>query len=224
MGLIPTKRTDKVAFFNSKVAPWTTNATAIGTTTSAVTAMGTKVTAAQAALAMQFAAEQAFKTATAAADHAIDALVVAGSDIIKSIRAKAATGGNAVYELAEIPGPATPSPVNTLGQPCNIKAELGQDGSVTIAWKCVSPRASGVVYQVFRRLDGEAEFTYIGGTGTKRFVDANLPAGAASAMYKLQAIRSTASGPWATFTVMFGTGAGGQQAATVTQSAPKMAA
>src|SRR5262245_59850126 len=117
MGLIPSKKTDKVAFFNSKISPWTTNATAIGTTTSAVTAMGTLVTTANTAIAAQVAAEQAVKTATMTADNAVSALVNSGSDIIKAIRAKAAVSGNTVYELAQIPQPATPTPVNTLGQP-----------------------------------------------------------------------------------------------------------
>ncbi len=222
MGLIPSTKTGKVAFFNSKIAPWTTNATAIGTTTTAVTALQTKVEAALAALDAQVAAEQAVKTATMTADNAVAAVVTAGSDIIKSIRAKAAVSGNTVYELAEIPDPATPTPVNTLGQPTNFKANLEQDGSLTITWKCASPRATGTVYQVWRKTNGQTEFSYLGGSGQKKFTDNTLPSGISSALYQIQAVRSTAVGPWATFTVQIGTGSSGQLTATVEQ--PKLAA
>ena len=222
MGLIPSSKTGKVAFFNSKITPWTSNAVAIGTTSAAVTDLQTKVTAAQEKLAEQVAAEQAAMTATMAANNAVAAVVAAGSDIIKAIRAKAATAGDDVYVLAEIPAPATPAPVVTLGQPADFRVGLGQDGALTLTWKCASPRATGTIYQVWRSLDGGANFSYLGGTGTKRIVDGTVPAGTARVMYKVQAVRSTAAGPWATFTVMFGVGAGGQMTATVAQ--PKLAA
>jgi hypothetical protein len=41
-------------------------------------------------------------------------------------------------------------------------------------------------------------------------------------VYKIQAVRSTATGPWATFMVLFGVGAGGQMTASLVQ--PKIAA
>ncbi len=225
MSLYPNTKTGKIGYFNSKIAPWTTNATAIGTTSAAVTDLQTKVTTAQAKLDAQIAAEQAVKTATEAATVAVAQMVEAGADIIKNIRAKAATvGGNSVYELAEIPAPATPTPVSTLGQPTDFKAELGQDGSIISRWKCANPRATGTVYQVWRRLDGEADFTYCGGVGTKTFTDNTVPAGTANILYKIQAVRSTAVGPWATFNVMIGVGRGGAMMASVVEAAPKMAA
>src|SRR5262245_61490408 len=122
MSLYPNTKAGKIGYFNSKVAPWNANAVAIGTTTAAVTALQTKVTAAQTKLDAQIAAEQAAKAATEAATDAVRVMVAAGAEIIKAIRVKAEqVGGNSVYELAEIPSPATPTPVNTLGQPTNFK-------------------------------------------------------------------------------------------------------
>src|SRR5688572_21160908 len=132
MSLIPSSKTGKVAFFNSKLTPWQTNSAAIGTTAAAVTDLQAKVVAAQDKLAQQVAVEEAAKTATMAANNAIAAMVAAGSDIIKQIRAKAAISGNEVYELAEIPNPATPTPVTTLGQPTDFKVELGADGALNL--------------------------------------------------------------------------------------------
>src|SRR4051812_12894699 len=119
MGLIPDTKAGKVAFYGSKIAPWTTNAVAIGTTAGAVTALDALLTTAQDKLAAQTAAQEAAKTATAAADNAVEALAVAGANIIADIRAKARNSADPanVYELAQIPAPATPTPVNTLGTP-----------------------------------------------------------------------------------------------------------
>ena len=118
-----------------------------------------------------------------------------------------------------------PQPVTELGTPTDCRVSLGADGSITLKWKCASPRATGMVYQVFRRV-GEGEFAYLGGTGEKKFTDSTLPTGASQVTYQLQAVRSTASGPWAQFNVNFGTtGGGGTMIASVTQSTPtKLAA
>jgi hypothetical protein len=224
MSLYPNTKPGKIGYFNSKTSPWTTNATAIGTTSTAVTALGTLVTAAQAKLDAQTAAEQASKAATAAADDAVALMVAAGADIIKNIRAKAANSANpqTVYDLAQVPAPATPTPVTTLGTPTDFTVGLGMDGAVTVKWKCSSPRASGTIYQVWRKLESEATFSYRGGTGEKKFTDETIPAGSATTTYKIQAVRSTAKGEWAVCTVMFGVSDSGAVTAQVIQ--PKLAA
>jgi hypothetical protein len=229
--LYPKTKPGKIGYFNSKIGPWTASATSIGTTSAAVTALQGLVTAAQGKLDDQIAAEQAAKAATAAADVAVAAMVAAGADIIKNIRAFAANSATpaAVYELAEIPAPATPTPVTTLGTPSDFTVGLEADGSVTVKWKCANPRATGTIYQVWRRLESETEFAYLGGTGEKKFTDPTVPASSATTLYKIQAVRSTAKGPWATCTVLFGVGAGGGMTASVVQgptspAGPKMAA
>jgi len=224
MRLIPKSKTGKVAFFNSHVAPWTANAAAIGTTAGAVGDLQALIAAARTKLNEQTAAENAAMTATQAAKNAIAEMTQAGGDIIKAIRTKAASDGNTVYELAQIPDTAAPTPVNTLGQPRGFKAELGGDGALTIKWKCSNPRASGMIYQVWRRVGSDAEFSYLGGTGAKMFVDNTMPAGSSLVVYKIQAMRSTASGPWATFPVMIGAGSSGQRNASVTPVTQKLAA
>ena len=53
------------------------------------------------------------------------------------------------------------------------------NGALIMKWKCANPAgSSGTVYQVFRRIGGTGEFTYLGGCGTKEFIDATIPAGA----------------------------------------------
>ena len=225
MALFPNTKSGKIAFFNSVLAPWGTNASAIGLSSSSVTALTTLVTSAQDKYADQVSAENAVKLATQTADVSVDAMVAAGMEMVKSIRAKAAnsTDPQAIYQLAQIPAPATPSPVTELGMAHDFKVELGMDGAVTLKWKCTNPRASGVVYQIWRKLDGETEFSFLGVTGEKKITDPTVPAGSQSTAYKIQAVRSTATGPVATVTVLFGVAASGAMTASVVAQ-PKLAA
>ena len=141
--------------------------------------------------------------------------MTAGVDIIKQVRVKANTAGPVVYELAQIPGPATPTGVTTLGTPGDFTAELMTTGALTLKWKCASPRATGVVYQIWRRTTPMGEFAYMGGAGAKMFVDNTIPAGSSQVTYQVQAVRSTAVGNFAQFNVNFGTGGSGSAFASV---------
>ena len=61
--------------------------------------------------------------------------------------------------------------------------------------------------------------------GKKEFIDDSIPAGKTALMYKIQAVRSTAVGDWATFNVFFGTNASGLTTATLVEGpATKLAA
>ena len=166
------------------------------------------------------AAQEIAKAATAAADDAIAVLVQAGNDIIKQVRIKATTAGPSVFELAQIPAPATPTAVTTLGKPTDFSVELSETGALTLTWKCASPRATGVVYQVWRCASPTDEFTYLGGSGSKLFVDSTIPAGSSQVTYQIQAVRSTAVGEFAQFNVNFGVSGGTTTVASVEETAP----
>jgi hypothetical protein len=226
MSVVPKKQLEKLEWCESHVAPWTTNAVAIGTTAAEVTAFETKTEAARAAMTAATAAKDAAKNATLALKNAIAALDVAAAGIVKQVRVKAETTNNPnVYVLASIPAPATPSPVGAPGTPSDFAVELFQDGSLEMAWKCVNPvNCTGVVYQIWRRVGGSGEFTYVGGVGEKKFLDTTIPAGSSFFTYKIQAVRSTAVGGWAEFNVNFGTSSAGAMTASVVQTQPKMAA
>jgi hypothetical protein len=227
MGLLPKNHAARIAWFQSRIAIWTSNATSIGTTTTQVTDVDTKATAAADALAAQETAQNAAKAATQTLLDAMDALTNSGNVVIDQVRTKARTAGTGVYPLANIPAPATPAPVPPPGQPTDLKVALDATGMLTLKWKCANPPgSSGTTYNVYRRVGATGEFTYLGGTGTRTFTDGTVPAGAALVMYQIQAVRSTAAGPWNTFNVFLGSDTGG--AATVTSVAvaasPKIAA
>jgi hypothetical protein len=226
MGLIPPTINGKIELFQSKVAPWTSNAAAIGTSPTIVSDMAAKVTACNTKLAAAVAAREASKNATNDLHLAVRDLVTAGSDILKSIRAKAAQDGDGVYVLAQIPPPATPGPVPAPGTPTDFAVAIRGDGSLALKWKCPNPPGSaGTIYQVSRQLGADGAFVMIGASGSRQFIDATLPAGAGNGpvTYQIVAIRSTAAGAPAQFLVRFGVGGGGSVTASVV-SAPKLAA
>jgi hypothetical protein len=230
MPIVPEKKDEKIAFFASKTTGWSTNAVAIGTTAAAVTDLTTKVTAAQTRIAAALAAKEAAKNATADADLAVGDMARAGAAIIQQIKAKAAVSGPAIYILANIPAPATPSPVPPPGTPTDFKAALNPDGSHKLTWKCPNPpSAPGTIYQIARRIGASGTFSALTSVGTRALTDTTVPAGTASVCYRITAVRSTTTGLAAEFVVNFGTGASGEmiasvEAASAVASAPKLAA
>src|SRR5262245_58220212 len=108
MPTVPKKIVERIQFAEAHIAPFTTNATAIGTTTAAVTDLNTKTEAARAALDAQTAAQGAAKAATLVLKNAVASMSVALQGIIDQVHVKATTTGNPdVYALAVLPPPAT---------------------------------------------------------------------------------------------------------------------
>lgn len=221
MPIVPSKSVEKIEFYENHNTPWAANATAIGTTSTAVTALNTLTSAARTAFNAQQAAQTTAKAATLTLQNAVDAMQIAGANIIQQIKTKAATTGDSVYALAQIPAPATPTPVGPPGTPTDFTVTLNQDGSIELGWKCANPAGSvGTVYQVWRRVGGTGEFTYIGGAGDRKFLDTTIPAGSSAVTYQIQGVRSTAVGPFAQFNVNFGTSSGGTMTASIEESTP----
>ncbi len=119
-----------------------------------------------------------------------------------------------------------PAPRPAPGEPGNFGVKLGGDGSLEVTWKCTN-HGAGTMYQIFRRDTPDGDFAFVATTGQKKLVDATIPTGTTSVTYQIQAMRSTAGGPWAQFNVTFGTPAAPGPIATVSASkaaSPKIAA
>jgi hypothetical protein len=225
MPVQPDGNVNKVQFCEQHNPTWLTEATNIGTTTIAVNDLIAKTTAARDAFNAQKSAQDIAKSATNTFNMAVEAMSAACAEIIKSIKTKAGVVGDSVYSLANIPVPATPTPMGPLGQPSNFKAALTQDGFLETSWKNTNPAgASGAVYQIWRRIGGTGEFDYLGGVGGKKFTDTTIPAGSSQLTYKIQAVRSTSIGPVATFNVTFGVDGGTMSITQVEDAASKKAA
>lgn len=220
MAVVPDTRLAKIEFYEAHArpgGPWEAHAVAIGLTPEAVAAMGTLTAEARVAYGQHLAALSAARAAT---DRFYDKVRAmhdgpgAGADIIRTIRNHARTLGDpGVYTLAQIPPPATPSTPPPPGTPFDFRTGLLQDGRLTLGWKCANPDGTqGTLYEVRRAIVGEGPepgneaFVFLGATGVKSFTDETLPAGAASVIYRVTAIRSTSRGRPAQFIVNFGVG------------------
>ena len=126
-----------------------------------------------------------------------------------------------------MPPTAMPQPAPPPGTCSDFKAELLGDWSVLSTWKANNPTGlTGVTYQVWRRLGSEGEFSFLGASGEKKFVDATIPAGTPQVQYQVRGIRPTAAGAWAQFNVNFGMASTGMAMASAVQTnvEPKLAA
>ena len=222
MSVVPNKIAQRIQFYEDHIPPFTTNATAIGVSSAEVTDLQTKTAAARSAFDTRQAQQQAAEAATLALKDAVDAMSLAGAVLIKKVRAKAeSVGGNSVYTLAELPAPAIPSPVGAPGTPYQLKVALKPSGAVELTWKADNPAGcTGVIWQLYRRVTQTAEWTYIGGTGQRKYADQTVPAGVPSVMYQIRGTRSTAVGDGAEFTVNFGTTSSGTMTASVVETTP----
>lgn len=224
MSTVPAKTADRITWYENRNSTWFANAVAIGTSTTTVAALGSLTLSARNAYNAQQVAQDTAKSATITLHDSMQALQSAGSDVIKQIKTKASiVGGNSIYALADIPSPATPTPVGPPGMPTNFVATINPDGSLYFKWKCANPTGStGTTYQILRQANGETGFTFVGSTGNKFFTDSTLPADSAPLTYKITAVRSTSQGTPNEFTVKFGLSGGTMTASVV--AAPRMAA
>jgi hypothetical protein len=200
------------------------NAAAIGLTPVQAVAFADATTAAADLTLAQEQARQAAKVATQATVDAVDALRNNAGDTVRLIRAFAETQADpaAVYQLAQIPPPASPSPAPPPAQPSDLTVTLSpSSGDLTLGWKAANPvGTSGTTYIIRRKLPGESVFTFLGVSGKKTFVDNTLVAGPDSVQYTVQGQRADSSGPLSPiFIVNFGQAPGGGVTATVSTSA-----
>jgi hypothetical protein len=196
------------------------NAAQIGLTPAQATAFSAATTAGAAALLAQEQAKQAYRVATQVAEESFGTLRSSAGDVVRLIRAYAESTAkpSIVYNLAQIPPPSPPSPAPPPAQPTDLTVTLdASGGDLTLRWKAANPAGtSGTSYIIRRRLPGESEFSFIGVSGKKEFVDDTLIAGPDSVQYTVQGQRADSSGPLSPiFTVNFGQAPGGGFTATV---------
>ena len=217
MRVIPKSPTKKIRFYQSRIAKWAENYSLIGLDAGEVADIEAKLLAAREARQAQQIAQQAARSATQAFHQAADALARVGGSAVLKVRSKATrTDDTKVYALAWLSPPKKASPIDAPGQPTRFKVELDAVGQITLRWKCKHPaNAEGTMYELFRSIDG-GPLTFLAVTGKKKYTDQTLPAGAASAMYRVTAVRSTKRGPAGSYLVNFGGNGGGAVSVTAT--------
>lgn len=206
MGIVPKGRVKRISWYRTHAARWAQDPAAIGVTPEQVAALQALVDEARIAKIQQDRAYGAARAATMGLKAAIEKLSVAGSCMVQQIRTQAAVSDDPrVYSASWIPRPRKKSRIGQPGMPSGFAFDLEQIGWLNLSWKCKNPRgAEGTTYLVYRQVDGIGPFAFLGHAGKKKFVDKTLPAGAKYVTYRIQAVRSTATGPAAFFHVNFG--------------------
>lgn len=230
MGIIPRKKIERLEFFEQHVEPWTSNAAVLGLAPAAMTALAAAVGNARTAWNSAQAARLASKAATNEFDDNLSATGKLVAEAIELIRNKAeSTNDPSLYNIALIPPPATPGTLPPPGSPYLFKVSLEQDGVLGLTWKCDNPEGSvGTIYEVRRQPQGApaGQWTFVGASGTKDFLDATLPSSyaASGVNYQITAVRSTSRGVPSSFNVRFGVSGGGGFTVTAVSPEVKLAA
>lgn len=241
MGVIPTKTAEEITFGEVHAPIWATAPTSIGLTVAACTAITAAVTAARKAFTDAHAAREASKAATNNLSVKMNLLHPLLAEAVQTIRLFAESTNNpAVYTLAQIPAPATPTPAPPPMQPVQLGASIIPGGVLRISFKATDSAAGGgaTTYLVSRKLSGQSTFTVIGSAGSSRstdganlprgfkfFDDSSLPSGSNNMQYMVQGQRGSAFGlPSESLTVSIGTDGGGGAVVIQGASDLKMAA
>lgn len=223
--ILPESKSELLAFCQSHAPVWSADPSAIGLTAGEVAQLAAASAEAAATALASAAAQNAARAATHADNTAQAALHALAAGLISRIKFRAETSDDpAVYARAQIPAPQARSVTPPPAQPALLRAALEPAGGLTIRWKAANASGSGtVVYQVSRRLPGEATFTLVGLSGgrDKSFTDRTLPAGSPAVQYMVQGIRGTVHGaPSEILTVQFGVDSDG----AIVSTSLKMAA
>lgn len=211
MAVLPDTDLLRVQFAEAHTAGWTSNAAAIGLTGPQVTAIVAAAAAARTAFNTQQTAKNAAKAATSAfhasAGTMTDLLRVAIAGIKLKAESLGGAAGQAVYDLAQIPAPSAPTPPGVPDAPTMLTADPNADGTITLSWK--GSTAFQTFFNVWRRVGASGEWTPLGATAVKKFLDAGVPSGVASLSYRVTAQRQAdVSAPSVEATVNFGSGGG----------------
>ena len=222
--MIPKKDTLLAPYAENWVTRTTTGFATFGLTSAQATALAAVVTPyldAWTALEAARSANIQSKDLTANRTTAKNAMLTVMRELYTFVQADlSVTNGNKEL-LGVTVKSGTHAPKGPPGAVSNFKVQLEGNGAPTLKWTSDNPPGTqGTMYQIWRKI-GDGAFTYCAGTGAKTFTDNNVPVGTSSITYQIQAVRSTAGGPWAQFNVNFGTGG----ETSVTQSQPvKLAA
>ncbi|MBX3385117.1 MAG: fibronectin type III domain-containing protein [Phycisphaeraceae bacterium] len=209
MSTYPRDRDQFLVWAEAHVDLWLANATQIGLTNAQASEFKNTVGAMRESVTAQQIARDAAKSATMTAKVSENSTRGLTGDLVRTIRAFAiASNDPNVYALAQIPAPASKSPVPPPGQPFDFRVELNSTGSITLRWKANNPAGSAnVVYFIQRRLVNQSNFSIVGAVGERAFTDETLPIGSDGAVYIVTPQRGGTQGqPSRQLLVAFGSG------------------
>jgi len=194
---LPSGHRQTLEFLEAHIAQWNTNQGAIGVASAAIIDLSTDVANARVAFNSVEMVRSDSKAKTQNFYSQANDIHTKGADVISTIKAYATSSGDAanVYLLAGLTPKDPSQPAPAPEQPTNGSAQLGGNGAVIINFEARG--STGTVWQVWRQLGTETEYTFLGSADstTKSYADNTIPAGASSAQYTVQGVRGSVKGP-----------------------------
>ena len=151
-----TPRSDFLAWCQAHEGVFVANAAQIGLTPAQATVFKKATDDTAAASLAQEQAKQAAKVGTQVASGAFNKLRGSAGETVRLIRAfaESQTDPSVVYNLAQIPPPAEPSPAPPPAHPTELTVTLDASrGALALRWKAANPAGtSGTSYIIRRKL------------------------------------------------------------------------
>jgi hypothetical protein len=183
---MPKNPTDALRWIETHAPRWVREAGAIGLSEQLAQEVADLAAEARARRLAADRAASAARSATLAWKLSVRRAMDRTRAAIAAIKAHAAgAGGPGVYPLAGLPRPQKPGTAGPPASPSSPRFTVRTDGAVELAWTGGGPQ--GTFYVVKRLLPGEAGWTVVGTTTSKRFTDETLEEGAREVRYAFDA-------------------------------------
>jgi len=172
---LPRNVQDLLEVAGTALPVWTANAAGVGLTPLQCTEMADAEEATQAKRSDALALRSASKAATSQMNEAAGELRTLMQQAIDRIRVFALSSADpkAVFDLAQIPAPAEPSPLPPPEAPTMTTADPNADGTATISWK--GSQQGGAFFTIWRKVGDAGAWTQIGAVAAKKFTDFAVP-------------------------------------------------
>lgn len=209
MSTVPRTYPEAIDWVNTHVPIWGAVAADIGLDPLKVAELGTLASAASTAHTAYLESLGETRAKALAYRSAARAMRTMASGQVVQIRGFARTSADpaGVYEDAQIPEPAKPSPAPAPGTPTGFKAQLLESGNLKFTFDCEHPaKVAGVTYKVLRQLAPQDPYQFLQNAKGRSFEDNSITGDSREITYIVTAQTSTKDGNPAYFTVRFGAG------------------
>jgi len=211
---LPNSRSDQLTWLEAHVDQWISKASELGIQVADATALKAKVTAARTKFNSAEVARFEAKGATQAWYSACSDMLPPARQLIAQIKtfAMGSEDPDAIYGIALMDPPQPPQPATAPAMPENINGSISTSGVFTMTWDAVpSGPSSGITFQITKQFatQGPGEWTIIGLTYDKQFIDPSFNPCGGNVSYRVQARRGNLySVPSSIVSVNFGSPTG----------------
>jgi len=191
MSVTPQKLLERLEFYEQRAPVWVANAETIGLSLQQSAVVQTLVDDCRAKYDLAQEKRNEAAAATTNQTAAFEAMDTFGAQMIKIIRAFGiANDDPGVFATAQIPTPKQPEPRAPVN-PSNLTFSLQNNGSLELAWDgTIVPGTTFLVDRAVSTGPGiSSDYVRVATVSERRFVDRNLPAGIASATYRVVALK-----------------------------------